>query len=71
MLESESQLDHSQWIQSDNLEEGIGRLVARIGFVVHLVDFYEAIDDKRGIAIAGNTYNDADLFEWTAILFEK
>jgi len=59
------------WKQSAGLERGIARLAADMGFGVHLVDFYEALDDQIGMAVVGDDYRDVDLSSWTAIVFDS
>jgi hypothetical protein len=51
-----------------NLEVGMAALVSRFGFHVHLLDFYEATEEKIGIAVLNSKYVDVDLTDWTAIL---
>ncbi len=53
------------------LENGMGQLVAQIGFQVHLVDYFDATDDKQGVAVEGSTYEPVTLRGWTAIRFAR
>jgi len=57
--------------QYEDLEIGVAALVARIGFKVHLVEYYNAIDDKQGSVIVGSNYEAIQLTGWTAIQFDN
>jgi hypothetical protein len=54
-----------------NLEIGLASLVAQFGFAAQLLDYYEAIDDHRGIAVVGNKYVTVDLCTWAALVFTR
>jgi hypothetical protein len=53
----------------DSLEIGVGELIARFGFEVHLVDYYDATDEKQGSAIERGKHRPVQLLGWTAIMF--
>jgi hypothetical protein len=54
----------------DNLEIGLADLVSMFGFRAHLVDYYEAVDDKYGISVVDGHYSSIPLEGWTAVQFE-
>jgi len=54
-----------------SLEIGLSELVARFGFAVHLVDYYDAVDDKQGISVDDGQYCVVELSEWNAVIFES
>jgi hypothetical protein len=57
--------------QYRNLEIGLGELVSLFGFDVHLVDYYDATDEKQGVAVRGGEYNPVPLLGWIAIQFDS
>jgi hypothetical protein len=54
-----------------NREVGFGTLISRLGFSEHLVDFYDAVDDKVGVVIEGSKHKSIALSEWRALQFRK
>lgn len=52
-----------------NLEMGVARFMSKFGFPVHLVDFFDATDDKLGSAVVDGSYHAVPLTGWKAVLF--
>ena len=61
----------SGWKKDGDLELGMASLVAKMGFDVHLVDLYDALDDHEGVAVSGDNYQVVELSAWKAVLLHE
>jgi hypothetical protein len=52
------------------LEIGLAKVVSMFGFGIHLLDYYEVLDEKEGIAVQEVKYSAVALSGWIAIEFQ-
>ena len=62
--------DLSNFVRSfPNLEKGMAAFASKLGLGVHLVDYYDAVDEHEAMVIIDKEYQSVSMSDWIAIVF--